>query len=328
MDRPRQGNLFGEPPSSRKVRAGVESAEPIADLVRLASVLPDRLRLGTSSWSFPGWRGIVWAGDASSSTLARRGLAAYARHPLLRAVGIDRTFYAPVEASVLRAYADDVPEGFRFLVKAPAAVTSPYRLGGGRGAREPNPEWLSASLATDVAVAPFVEGLGEKAGALVLQFPPLGRAAREPERFAERLAGFLERLPRGPVYAVELRNRELVGEPYREALRATGATHCISVHPRMPSPDRQAELVDPDRPLVVRWMLHSGLEYDDAKERYAPFDALVDEDPEIRESLAGLATCALVSGRDVIVVANNKAEGSAPLTVFRLAGRVAERLDA
>jgi uncharacterized protein YecE (DUF72 family) len=260
--------------------------------------------------------------------LARRGLAAYARHPLLRAVGIDRTFYAPVEASVLAAYAEAVPDDFRFLVKAPAAVTSPYRLGSGGGPREPNPEFMSASLATDVAVAPFVEGLGRRAGALVLQFPPLGRAAAGPERFAENLARFLGRLPRGPVYAVELRDRELAGEPYREALRATGATHCVSVHPRMPSPDRQAALVDPDGPLVVRWMLHAGLEYDDAKARYAPFDRLVDEDPGTRESLASLAISALGAGREVIVIANNKAEGSAPLSVFRLGGRIGERLRA
>ncbi len=302
--------------------------EPDDELVRLAGRVPSGLRLGTSSWSFPGWHGIVWADEASSATLARRGLPAYARHPLLRAVGVDRTFYAPVETSVLRAYADGVPDDFRFVVKAPAAVTSPYKLGGGRGAREANPDWLDAALATDVAVAPFVEGLGAKAGALVLQFPPLGRAAREPERFADRLHEFLERLPRGPVYAVELRDRELVGDAYRDAVRTAGATHCVSVHPRMPSPDVQAGLVALDGPLVVRWMLGAGLEYDDAKERYAPFDRLVDEAPETRESLAGLALETLGAGREVIVIANNKAEGSAPLTVFRLAGRVVERLDA
>jgi uncharacterized protein YecE (DUF72 family) len=327
LRRSRQGHLFGEPPPKKRAGAEVAPADPGEDLARLAERVPDRLRLGTSSWSFPGWRGIVWADEASSSVLARRGLSAYASHPLLRAVGVDRTFYAPVESSVLRAYADSVPEDFRFVVKAPAAVTSPYKLGAGRGAREPNPTWLDPSVATGIAVAPFVEGLGEKAGALVLQFPPLGRAAREPERFADRLGRFLERLPPGPVYAVELRNRELAGEPYRQALRATGATHCVSVHPRMPSPDRQAALVDPGGPLVVRWMLHSGLEYDDAKERYAPFDALVDEDPDIRESLATLALSALEIDRDVIVIANNKAEGSAPLTVFRLAGRVVDRLE-
>jgi uncharacterized protein YecE (DUF72 family) len=31
--------------------------------------------------------------------LARTGLRAYAQHPLLRSVGIDRTYYAPIQAS-------------------------------------------------------------------------------------------------------------------------------------------------------------------------------------------------------------------------------------
>ncbi|WP_204320593.1 hypothetical protein, partial [Klebsiella pneumoniae] len=54
------------------------------------------LRIGTSSWSYPGWDGLVYAGEYSDSMLARKGLAAYAQHPLLRTVSIDRGFYAPI----------------------------------------------------------------------------------------------------------------------------------------------------------------------------------------------------------------------------------------
>ena len=62
----------------------------------LAAQLPSTLHLGTSSWSFPGWRGIVWNAHASEATLARDGLRAYANHPLFRTVGIDKTYYRPV----------------------------------------------------------------------------------------------------------------------------------------------------------------------------------------------------------------------------------------
>jgi len=62
---------------------------------------------------------------------------------------------------------------------------------------------LQASYAADMVVAPFVEGLGEKAGPLVFQFPPQDtRAFGGPARFVERLHAFFAALPRGPLYAV------------------------------------------------------------------------------------------------------------------------------
>ena len=63
-----------------------------AELEAAARQLPPALRLGTASWAFPGWTGIVYAQRVGDQMLAGHGLAAYARHPLLRAVGIDRTF--------------------------------------------------------------------------------------------------------------------------------------------------------------------------------------------------------------------------------------------
>lgn len=326
-DRPRQANLFGDPPPRRRRESGVGPAEVPQDLARAATRIPGSVRFGTSSWSFPGWAGIVWDREASASTLARRGLAAYARHPLLRTVGVDRTFYAPVDAATLRRYAEDVPDDFRFVVKMPAAVTSPYRLSGGGAPRESNPDWLDADLASATSVAPFVEGLGARAGVLVAQFPPLGRAAREPARFLDRLGSLLERIAGEATVAVELRDRDLLGAAYRDVLERTGATHCVSVHPRMPDVPTQLAFARPGRPLVVRWMLHAGLDYEGARERYAPFDRLVDEDAGTRESLAEAIEGAVDAARDVYVVANNKAEGSAPKTVFRLAKSVASRLE-
>src|SRR5680860_572641 len=67
---------------------------------RLADALPPGLRLGRSSWSFPGWAGIVYDRAVSERTLAKAGLSAYARHPLLRSFGIDRTYYRPVSEEI------------------------------------------------------------------------------------------------------------------------------------------------------------------------------------------------------------------------------------
>jgi uncharacterized protein YecE (DUF72 family) len=333
---PQQRGLFEPAPapeSPKRVPRGRGELAPAPvspELGAIAAQLPTDLRMGTSSWSFPGWRGIVYDGAASQAELARTGLAAYARHPLLRAVGVDRTYYAPVTAAVLAEYAGQVPEDFRFLVKAASLVTDPV-IRGERGAPgSANERFLDAGFATEFCVAPFVEGLGTKAGVLLFQFPPLGRElARRPEAFVERLERFLRQLPAGPPYAVEVRDRELLGPAYGAALTAAGVAHCVSLHPRLPNVAAQRRFVDAVAagPLVVRWMLHSGFGYEQAREQYAPFDRIVDEDLASRAAVAELILDHLELRRPVIFVANNKAEGSAPLTVFALARAVAARLE-
>ena len=62
----------------------------------LARQLPTQLRFGVSTWSYPGWEGLVWDGEYDSSTLSRHGLGAYHQHPLLRTVCVDRTFWRPL----------------------------------------------------------------------------------------------------------------------------------------------------------------------------------------------------------------------------------------
>ena len=143
-------------------------------------------------------------------------------------------------------------------------------------------------------------------------------------RFAERLHGFLAALPRGPLYAVEIRHRAWLGPAYAEALAATGAVHCFAVHPRMPGLAAQAHAVAAARgaALVVRWSLGHGLRYEVARARYAPFDRLVAEDPATRAALAGLAVAALRDGCPVFIAINNKAEGCAPRSVARLAAAI------
>ncbi len=318
--------------SRRRASTEVAPAAPLLERPAALQTASGRCWLGTSSWSFPGWKGLVYAGEHAESVLARRGLAAYARHPLLDLAGIDRGFYAALEAAQLRAYAQQVPADFRFLVKAPDFITGAMQRNGQGRPTEPNPSHLDATLAIDQFVEPCREGLGRKLGVLVFQCSPLPRAwLRDPARWIERLGAFLERLPSGTPYAVEIRDPELLTPRLMRTLRAVGAGYCIGLHARMPPIDRQLRALDALEkqrvgPLVVRWSLHPGIDYAQAKSRYAPFTRLVDEDADTRERLAERAAAVLRAGQPVYVAANNKAEGSAPLTLAALAERIAARL--
>jgi len=314
--------------ASGRERQEVKPAAPFADDVAHATALPRNVHFGTSSWSFPGWDGLVYDGMYSQGILAKRGLAAYAQHPLLRTVGIDRTYYSPIPAEAFAEYAEAVPDGFRFLAKAPEDCTvlrfpKHPRYGDRKG--QANDRWLDPTWATERFVAPFVDGLGEKAGPLLFQFPPQQtRDLGPPEAFADHLHRFLRALPEGPLYAVELRNPELLTTRYREALQDVNAVHCANAWGWMPTPSAQfAPPHGAPRALIIRWMLRQELNFTEAKERYRPFTRIVDADPTRRADIAKLISDAIDEGLPVWVIVNNKAEGCAPLSISELARAIA-----
>jgi len=332
----RQPGLFetSAPPVRRKATAG--DLRPAMDSPLLqAPVLPTDIRLGTSSWFFPGWRGLVYDGVHPQVTLSRKGLAAYAEIPLLRTVSLDRTFYAPISAVDYARYAGQVPEHFSFVVKAPAIVCDAVmRDEEGRG-KVANPHFLNAAIAAREFVLPCLEGLKGKAGPLVFQVSPLPRGlVEDASLLVDRLEAFFAALPQElgkqrPIYALELRNPELLTPRLMRMLGRRGVRYCVGLHDRMPEVERQEaalKALDGDMPgdLVVRWNLHRGFLYQAAKQRYEPFDKLVDEDSETRRILARMAAAAFKAGRRVWITANNKAEGSAPLSLLKLAEEMAK----
>lgn len=323
-------------PSRRAAAAGDVRAARDSPL-REAPDLPLDIRLGTSSWFFPGWRGLVYDGVHPQVMLSRKGLAVYAQIPLLRTVSLDRTFYAPISAVDYARYASQVPESFSFVVKAPSIVCDAVmRDDEGRG-KVPNPHFLDAAIATREFVVPCLEGLKAKAGPLVFQVSPLPRSlVEDASLFIERLEAFFAALPQElgthrPIYALELRNPELLTPRLMRMLARAEVRYCVGLHDRMPEVERQEAALraldgEEPGPLVVRWNLHRGFLYQAAKQRYEPFDKLVDQDGETRRILARMAARAFKAGRKVWITANNKAEGSAPLSVLELAREIARQI--
>lgn len=318
--------LFELAPSEAEDPSIAALAAVHAEAAAIAAQLPDEIRFGTSSWSFPGWKGLVYSGAVSPAAMARSGLREYARHPLLRTVGIDRSYYAPIPLDDLRRYADQLPGGFRCCTKAPAGVTS-LALGPPRSA-VPNPDFLSADRLIAELLEPFALAFAAHSGPFILEFPPFPRERRlEPADFMARLDRFLERLPAEFQYAVELRDPRLLTPEYHALLKRRGVAHTYNYWSAMPTPMAQGAIVPPDDlPFtVIRLLLRPGTWYEDQKERFRPFNALVEPDESMRREVTELGERALTRGRKVWVLVNNKAEGSSPLTIMELARRVAAR---
>ena len=328
-----QLHLFGPPSSSEAPARQAQQLNPaplLPEVETLAASLPETIRLGTSSWSFSGWEGLIYDRPAPQAKLSREGLPLYSRHPLLRTVGVDRTYYRPMTAAQFADYAAQVPETFRFLVKAHEYCTlagfgDHPRYGTRRG--QPNSLFLDPHYATQEVIGPFTDGLKDKAGPLLFQFSPQDYASLAGSgSFVVGLYEFLDRVRRGPLYVVEIRNTTLFTPEYVDALSAVGACHCLNGHPSMPPVREQAALVQPERSqaVVIRWMQARHLSYQAAKKKYAPFNQIVDVDPTSRQAIAELCLDSSVRRRPTYVIVNNKAEGCAPLSIFQLAQQIVE----
>lgn len=325
------------PPASAGLKV---RPQPVDEAQRaLATALPREIHLGGSSWSYPGWAGLVWDKAYAESLLSRHGLAAYALQPLHRGVSLDRGFYRPLSASQYERYAAQVPADFRFTVKAPSLVSDALvrAEGSGRG-QQLNPVFLNPELALQEFVQPALEGLGPKIGALVFQLSPLTpqMLARMPEQL-ERLRSLLRALPDlrsatpEGVIAVEVRDPEWLTPDFAAVLRECSATYCLGLHPKLPPLAQQLPLLRAlwPGPLVCRWnlnRLHGPYGYEDAGRKYGAFDRMLDPDPETREALARVIRGTAGAGHKAYISISNHAEGCAPLSVRALAQALVQPL--
>lgn len=293
----------------------------------LATRLPDGVRFGTSSWTYPGWTGLVYERGYPKSGATVRMLAEYARCPLFRTVGVDSFFYRPPSERTMQEYREALPDGFPLVMKVWDRITS-YALRSPRyDSPGTNADWMNPSLCTDAVIGPSMEHLGSHAGVFVFEFEAIPRSVRMTAgHFAERLARFLEALPEGPRYAVEIRSPDLLDEPYFEALRAYRAAHVFNSWTRMPSIGEQ--LLDEHSFTadftVVRALLRPGRTYSDAVDAFAPYDRIQDEYPEGRRDIVALIEHAFTLDIKPWVIVNNRFEGASPLSIAGIAGMLAK----
>jgi len=161
-----------------------------------------RMLTGTSGYSYKEWVGHFYPEKLRASAMLRY----YAeRFPT---VEINNTFYRMPAESLLERWAQEVPEGFAFTLKAPQRITHVKRL------KEVAPE--VAEFTRRAAV------LGDKLGMLLFQLPPSLR------KDLPRLRDFLCALPSGLRVTLEFRHGSWHDDEVYETLRARGATLCVT----------------------------------------------------------------------------------------------------
>jgi uncharacterized protein YecE (DUF72 family) len=173
-----------------------------------------RLYAGTSGYAYPAWKPAFYPEDLP----AARFLQHYATR--LTCVEINYTFRRTPSQKTLESWIAATPTGFTFAMKAHQRVTHTHRLK--EGAREPL-EFFLASL------APLRDA--GRLGPVLLQLPPNLRLDRD------RLARFLDWLPRDTRFAFEFRDASWFTEEVYDLLRAHDASLCVADAEGLAVPD-------------------------------------------------------------------------------------------
>ncbi|MBS1240609.1 MAG: hypothetical protein H6R40_36 [Gemmatimonadetes bacterium] len=207
----------GEPPAS--------PLPPREQLTAWRQRISPLVHFGTSTWTYPGWAGLVYSRRYPEQGASAKMLAEYARFPLFSTVGIDSSFYGPPRPKTLESWGRALPEGFPCVSKVWDRLTV-HTFAGKREPRsvagKANPDFLNPNLFLAEVYQPFREHFGGHVGPFVFEFQTMaGLGPRGAEAFADRLDAFFGILPRDAQYAVELRNEEFL-TPARPPVRGRG----------------------------------------------------------------------------------------------------------
>jgi uncharacterized protein YecE (DUF72 family) len=160
--------------------------------------------IGTSGYNYPEWKGSFYPADLPTAKM----LPYYADR--FATVEINYTFYRMPTPRLVAGWCAQVPETFRFTLKAPRRITHDKRL---------RPADVADALGAFITAA---AELGPRIGALLFQLPPNFK------KDIGVLSEFLALLPPRSNAAFEFRNDSWLSEDVYECLRSRGIALCVA----------------------------------------------------------------------------------------------------
>ncbi len=309
--------LFPEAPRERPSLRTSEYVEKNRERIRRWA--SRGIYFGTSSWKYPGWKGMIYNRRyPSMKAFNQECLAEYSE--LFPTVCADFALYDFPDAGQMQVIHDQTVDDFKLSLKVTDRITIkryPNIARYGLNAGTENPDFLNLGLFEDAFLRPL-EALKKKRGIIIFEFstfyPSSGIAF---ESFMGRIDEFLSRLPKNYEYAIELRNREFLNEQYLTMLRSHGAAHVLNSWTKMPPIIEQIQLggILTGGFSVARALLKPGRTYQEAVEMFQPYEGIKEEYPELRTGLAAAVSRCVAEGKKLYAYVNNRAEGNSPKTI-------------
>jgi uncharacterized protein YecE (DUF72 family) len=165
--------------------------------------------VGTSGYSYKEWRGSFYPEKIAAKDM----LSFYASH--FQALELNNTFYRVPQRSLIESWMSQVPENFRFTVKASQGITHFRRL-------------KNAGYATRLMLE-TMSAFEDRFGAVLFRMP------EDMEKDVGRLESFLKELPAGTRAAFEFRNATWYDDDVLGLLRSQNRALCVSDTDEIPT---------------------------------------------------------------------------------------------
>jgi uncharacterized protein YecE (DUF72 family) len=288
---------------------------------RLRALTEQHIFIGTSSWKYDGWIDQIYTRERyfSRGKFSQKHFEAECLKEFAETFPIvcgDFSFYQFPTAEFWKKLFTTAPAPLQFALKVPEEVTVEvfprhprYGPRAGRG----NEQYLNADAFRTLFLEPL-EPHRSRIACLIFEFGARGATAKE---FLAEIVPFFDQLPQTFRYAVEVRNREYLVDPYFDALKEHRAAHVFNAWTKMPPLEEQIAMPAAFTAdfTVVRALLRAGRAYETAVAQFAPYNKIQDENPEGRKALRELIERMKQERRTSYIFANNRFEGNAPETI-------------
>src|SRR5437762_10420793 len=165
--------------------------------------------IGCSGFHYKGWKGIFYPEGLPQ----RKWFEFYCEH--FDSVELNVTFYRFPQVSFLKSWYQRSPDGFRFAVKAPRAITHYKKF-------KDSKKLLSSFYKV------VNKGLADKLGCILFQLPPRMNYSKE------KLEQIIESLDPGFPNVIEFRHESWWDEKVYKELGRHNITFCGISHPSLP----------------------------------------------------------------------------------------------
>jgi len=181
------------------------------------------IRIGTSGFSFPDWKGIIYPADLPPGEM----LAYYSGELGFNTVEVNSSYYRILTPAATTRMSERTPDDFEFTVKAFRGMThDPFdpRL----TTRPSNDEVAGYYREFSASIEPLRRD--GKLGAILLQFPVFFHPSQSSRDYILQAR---DRLPAAPL-AIEFRNSEWARDETFDFLRRNDLAYCTVDEPKLP----------------------------------------------------------------------------------------------
>jgi len=293
---------------------------------KLGNLAAHGVFVGTSSWKYQGWLNQLYTparyeyrGKVATTRFEKSSLAEYAE--VFKTVCVDAAYYTFPAEKYLAGLAAQAPADFQFGFKVTDEITvkkfpslDRFRDRAGK----PNENFLNADLFGNAFLRPC-ESIRQHVGILIFEFSRFYPADYERGvDFVGDLDRFFGKLPQGWPYGIEMRNKQWLVPEYFQCLAHHSVTHVYNSWNAMPPVNEQMALpgsrTNPNL-VAARFLLKPGRKYEEAVDKFKPYERVQEVYPEARAAGKALITEKRGAGQKTLIFVNNRLEGNALETI-------------